>query len=317
MSNKKCQVIFFGTPEFAVPTLKALIDAPFCDVVKVITQSDKPVGRHHSKLVPSAVKKFAIKADIPVFTLFTPPPSPLLWEEGEFNTPSTFKGEGWGGGLEGVDLGVLVAYGDIIPKKVIDSFPLGILNIHPSLLPKYRGSSPIQNAILNQDKETGVTIMKLDDEMDHGPIVAQEIVKLNHTETTGELSDKLAQIGADLLIKILPDYIAGKTKEKEQDHDKATFTEKLTKQDGKINVPPHGTFKLEAFVRAMNPWPGAWIESQGKKLIIWSMQKDGTPKQVQLQGKKRMPYSEFLKGHPDFKIINIARFLLLLILLAL
>lgn len=201
-----------------------------------------------------------------------------------------------------IKLGILVAYGDIIPKKIIDSFPLGILNLHPSLLPKYRGSSPIQSAILNQDKQTGVTIMKLDDKMDHGPVVAQQTVKLDQTETTGELHNKLAIIGADLMIKILPDYIAGKIELKEQNHDKATFTEKLSKKDGKIDW--NSTAQVEPLVRAMNPWPGAWTIYKDKKLIIWSTQKDNTPKEVQLEGKKKMAFKEFLKGHPDFEITD-------------
>jgi len=271
--NNKIKIAFFGTPEFAVPTLKALNKADFCDVLKVITQPDKPIGRHHSKLIPSPIKQLAKKAGISVTDKFT---------------------------KNDAQLGVLVAYGNIIPKKVIDSFPLGILNIHPSLLPKYRGSSPIQSVILNQDKETGITIMKLDNKMDHGPIVAQAIIKLNQTETTGELHNKLAQIGADLMIKILPDYIAGKIKIKEQDESKASYTKKLRKQDGKIDFNSMAQ-PSEPLIRAMNPWPGAWTQWKGKKIIIWSIKKDGTPNEVQLEGKKKMPYSEFLKGHPDFK----------------
>ncbi|MAG28629.1 methionyl-tRNA formyltransferase [bacterium] len=274
---KNYQIIFFGTPEFAVPTLKALIKAGFIDIKFVVTQPDKPVGRHHSKLVPSPIKKESQKAGIDVVDDIT-------------KIDPT-----------GADLGILVAYGKIIPKKLINSFPKGILNLHPSLLPKYRGSSPIQVAILNQDDETGVTIMQLDDEMDHGPIITQEKVKLDKTETAGDLHDKLAKIGADLFIKILPDYIAGKIKPKEQDHAKASFTEKLTKQVGKINWKKSKT-EIEAHVRAMNPWPGAWTTYKNKKLIIWKMSKDGTPKEVQLEGKKRMPYSEFLKGNKGFNI---------------
>ncbi|OIO49291.1 MAG: methionyl-tRNA formyltransferase [Parcubacteria group bacterium CG_4_9_14_0_2_um_filter_41_8] len=275
----KVKIIFFGTPEFAVPTLKALINAPFCEVQKVVTQKDKPVGRHHSKLVPCAVKRVAQEEGLPV--IHETPPQSLPWQGGRY------------------DLGMLVAYGEIIPKKIIDSFPLGILNLHPSLLPKYRGSSPIQAAILNQDKETGVTIMKLDDKMDHGPIIAQETINLNQTETAGDLQNKLAQTGADLLIKILPDYIAGKITPRAQNETKAISTKKLAKQDAKIdwNSTAHPP---EPLIRAMNPWPGAWTTWRHKKLIIWSMDIDGTPKELQLEGKKKMPYSEFLKGHPGF-----------------
>ncbi|MBI1961473.1 MAG: methionyl-tRNA formyltransferase [Parcubacteria group bacterium] len=276
----KTSITFFGTPEFAVPALKALIAAPFCDVALVVTQPDKPVGRHHSRAVPSPVKRIAQEAGIPVVT--EPPPSPLL---------------DTGGG----SLGVLAAYGEILPKEIIGAFPLGILNIHPSLLPKYRGSSPIQAAILNQDKETGITIMKLDDKMDHGPIAAQERVKLNQTETAGELHDKLAQIGAELLIKTLPDYIAGRSELKPQDESLTSYTQKLTKQDGRIDWSKTSG-EINAQVRAMNPWPGAWTEWEGKKLIIWSIRKDETPAKVQLEGKKRMSFEAFMRGHPDFGI---------------
>jgi methionyl-tRNA formyltransferase len=268
----KCKIIFFGTPDFAVPTLKALIKADFYDIKLVVTQPNKPVGRHHSKLIPSPIKKLAIDSKLEVF-------------DGKLKDLNV-----------DAELGILVAYGSIIPKKNIDSFPLGILNIHPSLLPKYRGSSPIQAPILNQDTETGVTLMKLDEEMDHGPIVSQEKYKLTMTETAGQLHDKLSQIGAQLLIKNLPDYISGKIKPKEQEHTKATFTKKLTKDDGNIDWQKSPS-EIEAHVRAMNPWPGAWTMVNDKRLIIWNMGIDGTPEEVQLEGKKRMPYKDFLRGN--------------------
>ncbi|MBI2050654.1 MAG: methionyl-tRNA formyltransferase [Parcubacteria group bacterium] len=277
----KTSIVFFGTPEFAVPALSALIDAPFCDVQLAVTQPDKPIGRHHSKPVPSPVKQLALEAGIDVI-----------------DSPSLTR-RGLGGGCS--ELGVLVAYGEIIPKDLIDAFPLGILNIHPSLLPKYRGSSPIQAAILNQDKETGVTIMRLDDAMDHGPVVIQERVKLHKTETAGDLHDTLAKIGAKLLIKTLPDYIAGRIALQTQNDEQASYTRKLTKQDGRIDWSKPAS-AISAQVRAMNPWPGAWTEWENKKLIIWSMRKDGTPAEVQLEAKKRMAFSEFMRGHPDFKI---------------
>lgn len=270
-------IVFFGTPEFAVPALQALIGADFCDVAAVVTQPDKPVGRHHSKPVPSPIKRIASENGIKVYD------GPI----------KKYK--------PNADLGVLVAYGEIIPQELIDSFPLGILNIHPSLLPKYRGSSPIQAAILNQDKQTGVTLMQLDNKMDHGPIIAQERESLAAKETAGELHDRLAQIGADLLVNTLPDYIAGRIKPKPQDESKATYTKKLSKTDGRIgwSTSPKA---ISAHVRAMNPWPGAWTSFRGKKLIIWRMAQDGTPEEVQLEGKNKIPFKEFLKGYPDFEI---------------
>lgn len=287
MDKAKIQVIFFGTPDFAVPSLEALNKAPFCDIKAVVTGADKPVGRHQSKPVPSPVKQASQRLKLPVF-------------EG-LDSLKELK----------ADLGIVVAYGEILPKWLLDRFPLGIVNIHPSLLPKYRGSSPIQAAILNQDKETGVTLIKLDDKMDHGPIIAQETVGARHAlslqgMTAGQLHDELTKIGAQMLIKYLPDYIAGKIKLKPQDDSQATFTKKLTKEDGKIDWKKSPQ-EIEAHIRAMNPWPGAWTMWKGKRLIIWKASFVGArhalPLQldiVQLEGKKRMPLKEFLKGHPDF-----------------
>ncbi|MEK7125856.1 MAG: methionyl-tRNA formyltransferase [Patescibacteria group bacterium] len=324
MSIVKCKIIFFGTPNFAVPTLEALNEASarggqgFLSIKAVVTQPDKAVGRHHSQPIPSPVKQAAQALNLPVL-------------EGLDSLR----------GIE-ADLGIVVAFGEILPQWIIDIFPLGIVNIHPSLLPKYRGTSPIQGAILNQEKETGVTIIKLDDEMDHGPILAQQTVGAENflplRETTaGELYDKLFQMGADLLIKILPDYIAGKIELKPQDDSLATFTKKLSKEDGKIDWTKSPA-EIAAHVRAMNPWPGAWTmwspfakaseDKKEKRLIVWKAslkrhpelvsgsisEKDPDIRQddvelcleeVQLEGKKKMAFTEFCKGHPDFKLSNL------------
>jgi len=290
MSNNKLKIIFFGTPEFSVPSLEALLSCDFCEIIKAITQPDKPKGRHMSKLEMCPVKKFA--------------------KEKGLETSEKMENEK-------ADIGVVVAYGKIIPKKTIDSFRFGIVNLHPSLLPKYRGSSPIQNAILKRDKKTGVTIMLLDEKMDHGPILSQEEYALKNTETAGELSNVLAEKGAFLLVKTIKDYVEGKIKPKEQNHEKATYTEKLTKQNAKIDFSKNPK-DTEAFIRAMNPWPGAWTNLEDKKFIIWkaSLCRENidasskekirdhivcgiTLEEVQLEGKKRMQYKEFLKGRKE------------------
>lgn len=284
---QKCKVVFFGTPDFAAPSLEALAQAPFCEIKAVVTQSDKPVGRHQSKMVPSSVKQACQRLKLPVFE--------------ELDNLKDIE----------ADLGIVVAYGEILSQRLLDHFPLGIVNIHPSLLPKYRGSSPIQAAIINRDKETGVTLIKLDNKMDHGPIVAQETSPLPPL-TAGELHDHLAQISARMLIKYLPDYIAGKIKLKPQDDSKASYTKKLAKQDGRIDWKKSPQ-QIEAHIRAMNPWPGAWtmwhpphLRAGGKRLIIWKMAADGTFQEVQLEGKKKMPFEEFLLGHPDFDVKTIS-----------
>lgn len=294
MKNNKCKVVFFGTPDFAVPALKALIEAEFCDVALVVTQPDKPKGRHHSKAVPTPVNKIAQEAGIPVIPSKAKGSNAIANEILRLASTLTQNDD--------VALGILVAYGQIIPQALIESFSLGILNIHPSLLPKYRGSSPIQTTLLNQDAETGVTLMLLDNKMDHGPIVAQETVSLRGTDsmTAGELHNKLAQLGAELLIKTLPDYIAGKITPRAQDESKATYTKKLSKADGIIDWKKSPK-EINALACAMNPWPCAWTEVEGKRVLVWSTEilPSGTLliKEVQPAGKKRMPYEEYLKGH--------------------
>lgn len=345
-SIKKTNAIFFGTPEFAIPALKALIKSSFVNVALVVTQPDKPIGRHHSRLVPSPVKKLAQEAGIGVYdgddpsAILEPRRGDRIPEVNLGSLSSPTDSAGSSRATTKYDLGIVSAYGEILPKKILDSFPLGVLNIHPSLLPKYRGPSPIQTAILNRDKETGVTIIKLDDKMDHGPIVAQETPRIFGASlqkmTAGELHNKLAQVGADLLIKILPDYIAGKIAPEPQNHQAASYTEKLTKESGKIDWSKSPQ-EIDALVRAMNPRPGAWTMWEGRRLIIWRYslessylffkssraQRGISPKkksegqswdssalprndkvlslqEVQLEGKKRMAFAEFLKGHPDF-----------------
>jgi len=322
MKNVKCQIVFFGTPDFAIPSLKALNKASFCHIKAVITQPDKAVGRHHSRAVPSPIKQASQRLKIAVL-------EGLDGLKGVARLPARQE----------ADMGVVVAYGEILPQWVLDKFPLGVLNIHPSLLPKYRGSSPIQTAILNQDQETGVSIIKLDAEMDHGPIVAQEVVSLrgrsngrsnpdnaldvdlpeshiqrddriaavagtlprNDNLTAGELYDILFQMGADLLVKILPDYISGKMTLKPQDDSLAIFTKKLSKEDGKIDWSKSPA-AIAAHVRAMNPWPGAWTMWKNKRLIVWKMSSDGALQELQLEGKKKMAFTEFCKGHPGFDV---------------
>ena len=165
------------------------------------------------------------------------------------------------------DICIVAAYGKIIPKDYLDVPKYGFLNIHPSLLPKYRGPSPCQYAILNGDKETGVTIMKLDEEMDHGGIVAVEKLKIKDLSLNSrELCEKLFQTGAELLVKIIPDYIEGKIEPTPQDHSQATYTKKLTFQDGKIDWSEPAE-KIINKIRAFNPEPGAWTQLLNGKIL--------------------------------------------------
>lgn len=305
------KVVFFGTPEYVVPVVEALEQKH--DIVAVVTQPPKPIGRKR-RLTPSPVWEWAERKDIKVVT--------------DLKDLSDIK----------ADLGVLAAYGEIIPKDVLEIFSFGVLNIHPSLLPKWRGAAPVEAAIVSGESETGVTVIKLDEEMDHGKIVAQDTgFKIQRIETAGTLKERLFKEGARLLVDILPDYLAGKVKLREQEHGKATYTRPLTKQDGfipskYINAVLQGeTLEaaweilfvkdysllptaccLERFIRAMTPWPGSWTllrlkatGGQAKTLKILKAHVDGEKlvlDQVQLEGKKPVRWKQFVEGYPDFKL---------------
>jgi len=253
--NKKTKIIFFGTPEFAVPALQALLTEGY-NFILVITQTDKPTGRKQA-LTPSPVKLEAQRLGLTVV-------EKLGAKEILAGGQSAF-----GGKIFAPDLGIVVAYGKIIPQKILDLFPLGVLNIHPSLLPKYRGPAPIQNAILNGDAETGVSIMQLDDKMDHGPILTQEKYSLTGQETYPDLSDKLSEIGAKLLIKILPAYLENKIELKPQDDSQATVIKMIERDDGLLDFNK-SALVLERQIRAYAPWPGCFAEFivKGKKIVI-------------------------------------------------
>ncbi len=232
------------------------------------------------------------------------------------------------------DLGLVAAYGKILPKEILEIPRYGFINVHPSLLPKYRGASPIQSVILNGDKETGVTIIKIDEKMDHGPLLGKSEIRISKSETYEILSKKLAKLGAEILIKIIPDYISGKIKLIEQDHSRATYTKIIKKEDGKINWEKSAQ-DLERMTRAYYPWPGVWTMWKNKilKIIeadisedknnhqigeVYVLQhtnilenvgvllgvkcRDGVLiiKKLQLEGGKVLLAKDFLNGHKDF-----------------
>lgn len=241
--QKMPKIVFFGTDDFSVPSLQALIDSEF-DVVAVVTKPDVPSGRG-KKIVPSPVAELAKKHGLP-----------LLQPE---KIDSQFVDQ-----LIKVsaDAGVLVSYGKILPQEVLDVFPRGIINVHPSLLPKYRGPSPIEAAILNGDAETGVSLMDLDVKMDAGPIYLQHTLRLDQTETRTELYEKLASIGAKMLADNLEGIISGDIKATPQNDDKASYTKLNSKADGllskeKLDQPAE---KIERMIRAYRAWPGVRLE---------------------------------------------------------
>ncbi len=244
MKNK---IVFFGTPEFAVPALQALVKEGY-DVILAVTQPDEPVGRKQV-LTPTPIKVEAKKLKLEVCDNL----EALRFKIKELKP----------------DLGVSVAYGRIIPQVILDLFPLGILNIHPSLLPKYRGPSPIQSAILNGGIETGVTIIKLDAKMDHGPKLKAKSLKLKTDDNYLNLSEKLAALGAKMLVETLPNYLSGKIKLEPQDDSQASYCKMITKEDGRIDWRKSAE-EIDRQLRAYAPWPGCFSEFviKGKKIKV-------------------------------------------------
>jgi len=241
------KTLFFGTHNFATAILKGLIDSPFIEVVGVVTQPDKPAGRHH-EVAESPVKKLARKKLIPIFQ-----PTSL----NNFDI-SPFRD---------YDLFIVCQYGLIIPKNVLDTPKQGSVNVHASLLPKYRGASPIQYALINGEKETGITIILMDEKMDHGPILAQDKIAIAADDTHNALSEKLAKLGNDLLIKTIPDWVEGKIVPQEQDHAQATFTKILKRDDGRISFDKTAE-QIYNLYRGLTPWPGIWTMWEGKRIKL-------------------------------------------------
>ena len=204
------------------------------------------------------------------------------------------------------DLGIVADFGIIITDKTLKHFKRGVLNIHPSLLPKYRGPTPVQSAILNADTKTGVSIIKLDEKMDHGPILVQEERQISPDDTAQSLYEILFREGARLLQEAIEPYTKGKIILKEQNHDLATFTKTLTRQSGYVNVAEMPDFKiLDRMTRAYFPWPGVWtrtkISKTEEKIIKF------LPfKAAQVESKQEMTYKDFLNGYPqaDFKLLE-------------
>ncbi len=248
MTTKNSKIIFFGTPEISAHVLQSLLNAGY-DIVAAVTNPDAPVGRHHV-MTPSPVKVLAEKNNIPV----------LQPEKLDTDFLEKLKANG-----QRLTAGLVVAYGKIIPHTIIDSFPLGMLNIHYSLLPKYRGASPVENAILSGDATTGVTIQKLVFKLDAGPIISVREFPIDDQITSPELKTKLTEIGAELLIETLPKYLAGEITPIEQNESDATHCKKISKSDGEIQLSDSDESKWLKY-RAYFGWPGIfYFDSEGKR----------------------------------------------------
>jgi methionyl-tRNA formyltransferase len=287
---KKINYIFFGTSEFSVDVLNQLKEADILPEL-IITTPDSPQGRG-LKLTPCPVKIWANENNIKNFQ-----PERI---SGDFSSQlNSFKNAN-GENLEW-DVFVVVSYGKIIPKEIIDLPKKGILNVHPSLLPKYRGPSPVETSILNDELKTGVTIMLIDEKVDHGPIVAQEVVEFKEWEHKDKVSTKLAVMGGKILAKILPQYIAGEINPIEQNHSEATFTNKIEKSDAEIFLNEDAR-KNFLKIMAYTPHPGAFFftEKNGKKIRVKITDAKYENDTLQIlrvipEGKKEIDYSLFIQ----------------------
>ncbi len=206
------------------------------------------------------------------------------------------------------DIGIVASFGVLIPSNIINWPKKGLLNLHPSLLPKYRGPTPIPTALLNGEKETGLTIIKVDEEIDHGPIISQFKEEIKGDDTSELLLNRLFTMGGKVLTTILPSYLEGKIELRQQDHSRSTYSQKLSKEDGKIDWHKPTDY-LERFIRAMSPWPGAWskieINNQSKRLKILKAHlknKKLVLDMIQLEGKKPVTWKQFLEGYPQAKL---------------
>lgn len=275
--------VFFGTPEFSAHTLDALEKEGLVPRA-IITAPDSPQGRG-LVLTPSPVKIWALERNIPVYT------------------PEKIKGNEEIHQLcKGFEFAVLAAYGKIVPQSLLDCFPKGILNVHPSLLPSYRGPSPLEYQILRDEKEFGVTIIKLDSECDHGPIVAQREIHFTRTPSKEELGQIAFSEGGKLIAQYIGPYLSGVLPTLEQNHTQATFTHKLEKKDGEIFTVDTEREKYLKFL-AFKPWPGTFFffEHADKKIrlkITHATYENETflIEKVVPEGKKEMLYSDFLRG---------------------
>ena len=297
------KIVFFGTPQIAVKTLLALYAEPEIEVVAVVTQPDKPVGKKKI-LLDSPVKKTANELKLKVLQ---PENKMELFHELE-----KFKD---------IDFYVVLAYGMIFSQDILDLPKIAPVNIHMSLLPKYRGASPIQSAILDGETQTGVSFMKMDREMDKGDIYLLKRVLIDEKDGLDSLSEKLSGVSASMVSHVLKDVKNGFLSPIPQNESDATYCKKIEKEDGRINFEKSAV-EINNMLRAYTPWPGIFFEIDGKKIKIIEMEIDseatlksgefkidgkqlkiGTtkgillPKTLQVEGKNSMAVSEFLNGH--------------------
>ncbi|MDT4011644.1 methionyl-tRNA formyltransferase [Staphylococcus simulans] len=300
------RIIFMGTPDFSTKVLEMLIAKE--DVIAVVTQPDRPVGRKRV-MTPPPVKEVALQNRIEVYQ-----PEKISQSE-DLQTLIDLK----------PDLIVTAAFGQILPKALLDAPRLGAINVHASLLPKYRGGAPIHQAIIDGEKETGVTIMYMAPKLDAGDIISQQAIDIEANDDVGSMHDKLSFLGADLLAKTLPDIINGTNERIEQNEEEATFASNISREDERIDWSKSAQ-DIYNHIRGLSPWPVAYTKLDDKNVKLYQAHivegKEGKPGEIiettkkaiivgtgssdaialtdiQLSGKKRMPTANFLSGYQD------------------
>jgi methionyl-tRNA formyltransferase len=306
VTSGSLRVVFFGTPEFAVPTLDELLESPY-EVVAVVTQPDRPRGRGH-KTTPSPVKTTALAAGKRVLQ------------------PASVKDDGFLAALSGLspDLGVVAAYGQILTEAVLAVPRLGMINVHASILPRYRGAAPVHRAVVNGETETGVTIMRVVKALDAGPMLAVARRPIGVSETSEDVERDLAGTGARLLLETLPGLLDGSVREIPQHHADATYAPRLNKEDGRVDWSWPAE-RIHNLIRGLHPWPhaasflgsqrlilhrsrpapdavaggpGTVVEAVGDRLLVATGLGGLDLLEVQPEGKRPMSIREFLSGHP-------------------
>jgi methionyl-tRNA formyltransferase len=301
------RIVFFGTPRFAVPTLDSLLGSRH-QVAGVVTQPDRPRGRGQ-KVTAGPVKALAVERGLPVLQ------------------PATLRDASVAGELEALrpDLGVVAAYGQLIPNALLAVPRLGMINVHPSLLPKYRGAAPVHRAVIAGDTETGVTIMRVAAKLDSGAMFATRTHPIGANETSEELEDALAVVGARLLVEVVDSMADGTSHEEPQNEHLATYAARLTKDEGLIDWSLSAS-RIHDRVRGLHPWPHAYTFVNGRRIIVWrtSPQPDAATAapgtvlradgegvvvatgdghalallELQAEGGRALRAAEFLRGHP-------------------
>lgn len=280
MENQKISWAFFGTSELSVIVLDELKSKGLIPKL-IITSEDKPKGRK-LLLTPPEAKSWADKEGVSVLQL-----------KSLRNAESVEKIKSFGD----FEFFLVASYGKIIPNEILDLPKHKTINIHPSLLPKLRGPSPIQSAIL-KETETGVSIIRLDDQVDHGPLLAQKKVEIDWPPYEQDLENLVAKVGASMVADLLPDLLENKIQEKEQDHSKATFCEKIKKSDGEINLNDSPNLNLIK-IRAYHKWPGAFFFVNNKRIIVKRAHTENNElviDRIVPEGKKEMDYKDYIRN---------------------